>query len=138
MLMGAAALLGGVHCASAQAPLARRTSGMELRRRAIPCGDQYRTAVETIGLALWAAPETQRPAIERLLNAAAQARELVGASESGWIWPLCSDDTLARLHSSVARLESNGWLPKTPAERREAETAAANAELLKAMDAGLR
>lgn len=105
--------------------------------RQVPCQIQYAKAVETIGLARWSAPEAERPSIERLLNAASKAKELVDASFEKWEAPLCSAETLGKLHASVQTIESNGWLPATPEERREAEAAAANAELLKAINAGL-
>lgn len=107
-----------------------------LRPREIPCQTQYAQAVQTIGVARWSAPEAERPAIERLLNAAAKAKELVDSSFLQWEAPLCSADTLSKLHTSVYRLQANRWLPENPQEQREAEATAANAELLKAMDAG--
>jgi hypothetical protein len=120
-----------------QHPLSGQSSIRPLRRREIPCQVQYAQAVQTIGLARWSAPEPERPAIERLLNAAAKAKELVDASFLQWHFPLCSDDTLLRLRSSVDRLQANGWFPTSPEEQREAQAAAANAELLKAMEPGL-
>ncbi|GAC1416613.1 MAG: hypothetical protein NVSMB62_06460 [Acidobacteriaceae bacterium] len=107
-----------------------------LRQREVPCQAQYAQAVQTIGVARWSAPEPERPAIERLLNAAAKAKELVDSSFLQWEAPLCSSDTLAKLHTSVDRLQANRWLPETAQEKREAEATAVNAELLKAMDAG--
>lgn len=112
-------------------------SGHGLVERQVPCQTQYAKAVETIGLARWSAPEPERPSIERLLNAASKAKELVDASFLQWEAPLCSAETLGKLHASVQTIESKGWLPATPEERREAEAAAANAELLKAINDGL-
>lgn len=111
--------------------------GRSLKQREIPCEVQYAQAVETIGVARWSAPESERPSIERLLNAAAKAKELIDASFLQYDAALCSAETLGRLHTAVSRLQSNGWLPATPEERRGAEAAAVNAELLKAMDTGL-
>lgn len=108
-----------------------------LKQRPVPCQTQYTQAVETIGLARWSAPNPERPSIERLLNAAAKAKELVDASFLQYDASLCSAETLGRLHVSVNRLQSNGWLPSTPDERRDAQAAAVKAELLKAIDAGM-
>lgn len=105
--------------------------------RQVPCQAQYARAVETIGLARWSAPEAERPSIERLLNAAAKAKELVDASFLKWQAQLCSSETLTELRASVQTIESNGWLPATPEDRRQAEAAAANAELLKAISDGM-
>ncbi|MDP9038221.1 MAG: hypothetical protein M3O02_02970 [Acidobacteriota bacterium] len=124
------ALFPAAYDAAGQGP------GRSLRQREVPCQSVYAQAVQTIGLARWSAPEAERPAIERLLNAAAKAKELVDSSFLQWEAPLCSADTLTRLHTSIGRLQANRWLPETPEEQREAEAAAANAELLKAMDAG--
>ena len=109
-----------------------------LKQREVPCQVQYAKAVETIGLARWSAPESQRPSIERLLNAAAGAKELVDGNFLEWTFPLCSEETLSQLRASTGRLEANGWLPTSPEEKRDAQAAAANAELLKAMQAGLK
>jgi len=109
-----------------------------LKQREVPCQVQYAKAVETIGLARWSAPEAQRPSIERLLNAAAGAKELVDGTFLEWSAQLCSDETLTQLHVSTDRLEANGWLPSSPEDKRNAEAAAANDELLKAMRAGLK
>ncbi len=124
------ALTPALQYASAQGP------GRSLHQREIPCQAQYAQAVQTIGMARWTAPEPERPAIERLLNAAAKAKELVDSSFLQWEAPLCSAETLVRLHTSVERLQLNHWLPETPEDQRAAEAAAANAELLKAMDSG--
>jgi hypothetical protein len=105
--------------------------------RETPCQVQYARAVEVIGLARWSAPEAERPSIERLLNAAAKAKELVDSSFLQWEAPLCSTETLGRLHASVETIQSNRWLPSTPEAQRAAQAAAANAELLKAIGAGL-
>jgi hypothetical protein len=107
-----------------------------LHQREIPCQTQYAQAVQTIGLARWSAPESERPALERLLNAAATAKSLIDSSFLQWEAPLCSAETLGRLKTSVDRVRANRWLPETPEQEREATAAAANAELLKAMDAG--
>src|ERR1700694_4715201 len=79
-----------------------------LRQREVPCQVQYTQAVESIGLARWSAPEGERPSIERLLNAAAKAKELVDASFVQYEPSLCSSETLGRLHASVDRLQNNG------------------------------
>ena len=117
--------------------LAAQPGGRSLKQREIPCQTQYTQAVETIGLARWSAPEVERPAIERLLNAAAKAKELIDASFLQYDSSLCSAETLGRLHASIDRLHSNGWMPSTPEEHRDAQAAAVNAELLKAMDVGM-
>jgi hypothetical protein len=124
-------------CTPAITLLAAQPGDRSLKQRDVPCQVQYAQAVETIGLARWSAPEPERPSIERLLNAAAKAKELIDASFQQYDTALCSSETLGRLHASVDRLQSNGWLPSTPEERRDAEAAAVNAELLKAMDAGM-
>lgn len=126
-----------IACIPAVSAGAAQPGGHSLRQRDVPCQAQYTQAVETIGLARWSAPEVERPSIERLLNAAAKAKELVDASFVQYEPSLCSPETLRRLHASLDKLERNGWLPATPEERRGAEVAAVNAELLKAMDAGL-
>ena len=113
-----------------------QSGGHTLKRRDVPCQAQYSQAVQTIGMARWSAPEPERPPIERLLNAAANAKELVDSSFLQWEASLCSANTLARLQRSVEKLQSSGWLPTTAEEQRQAEAAAANAELLKAIDAG--
>lgn len=130
--------LGFVLLLSVPAPSswAAQPGGHPLKQREVPCQTQYAEATEIIGLARWSAPEAERPSIERLLNAAARAKELVDASFLQYDASLCSTETLGRLHASVDRLKSNGWLPTTPDQRRDAEAAAANAELLKAIDAG--
>jgi hypothetical protein len=127
-----AAGLGGVGQFLAQPPI------RPLKQREIPCQVQYAQAVQTIGLARWTAPEPERPSIERLLNAAAHAKELVDGSFLDWAFPLCSGETLSRLQASVDRLDANGWLPTSPEDKRDAQAAAANAELMKAMQAGVR
>jgi hypothetical protein len=123
--------LGKVQAVIAQTPI------RPLKQRVIPCPVQYAEAVRTIGLARWSAPEAERPGIERLLNAAAGAKELVDGDFLEWVEPLCFTETLAQLRLSVERLEANKWLPSSPEERRVAQAAAANAELLKAIQAGL-
>lgn len=123
-------------CAPAVSLLAAQPAGRSLHERDIPCQTQYAQAVGTIGLARWSAPEGERPSIERLLNAAAKAKELIDASFLHYDSSLCSAETLGRLHGSVERLQNNGWLPEGPEQRRDAQAAAVNAELLKAMDAG--
>jgi hypothetical protein len=123
--------LGAVQSVIAQAPI------RPLKQRLIPCQVQYAQSVQTIGLARWSAPESERPGIERLLNAAAEAKELVDEDFLQWVDTLCSTDTLSQLRGSVDRLEANKWLPSSPEEKRTAQAAAANAELLKAIQAGL-
>ena len=123
--------LGVVQSALAQTPM------RPLKQRVIPCQVQYAQAVRTIGLARWSAPESERPGIERLLNAAAEAKELVDGEFLQWVDILCSTDTLSQLQLSVDRLEQNKWPPLSPEERRVAQATAANAELLKAIQAGL-
>jgi hypothetical protein len=123
-------------CMSAVSVFAAQPASRSLKQRDVPCQAQYAQAVETIGLARWSAPEAERASIERLLNAAAKAKELIDASFLQYDPALCSAETLGRLHASVDRLQSNGWLPSSPEERRDAQAAAVNAELLKAMDAG--
>ena len=131
LLLSIAVLLSpAIPFATAQSP------SHELVQRQVPCQAQYASAIETIGLARWSAPEAERPSIERLLNAAAKAKELVDASFLKWQVQLCSSETLGRLHASVQTIESNGWLPTSPEDRRQAEAAAANAELLKAISDG--
>lgn len=125
-----ATMMSAIHSSRGQAP------DRSLRQREVPCQAQYAQAVQTIGVARWSAPEPERPAIERLLNAAAKAKELVDSSFLQWEAPLCSMDTLSKLHTSVDRLQANRWLPETAPEKRAAEATAVNAELLKAMDAG--
>jgi hypothetical protein len=110
-----------------------QSHGRALNQRQVPCQTQYAQAVQTIGMARWSAPEAERPAIERLLNAASKAKELIDASFLQWDDSLCSTETIGRLRSSVDRLQANGWLPVTPEQRREAEAAAVNEELLKAL-----
>jgi hypothetical protein len=124
--------LGGVGQAFAQSQI------RPLKRREVPCQVQYAKAVQTIGLARWTAPEPERPSIERLLNAAAHAKELVDGRFLEWDFPLCSRETLSQLQASVDRLDANGWLPTSPEDKRDAQAVAANAELMKAMQAGLR
>lgn len=124
-------------CAPAVSMLAAQPGRRSLKQREVPCQTQYAQAVDTIGMARWSAPEAERPAIERLLNAAAKAKELIDASFLQYDASLCSADTLGRLHASLDRLRSNGWLPPTPEERRDAQAAAVNAELLKAIEAGM-
>ena len=118
-------------------PAVSQTPEHSLHSREVPCQTQYAKAVQTIGLARWSAPEAERPSIERLLNAASKAKELVDASFLQWEQSLCSTETLSKLHVSVDRLESNHWVPTSPEDLRAAQAAAANAELLKAMDAGM-
>ena len=123
--------LGALQHAVAQTPI------RPLKHREIPCQVQYAQAVRTISLARWSAPESERPGIERLLNAAAEAKELVDGEFLQWVDILCSTDTLSQLQLSVDRLEQNKWPPLSPEERRVAQATAANAELLKAIQAGL-
>jgi hypothetical protein len=107
---------------------------IKIRKR--PCQLQYAQAVQTIGLARWSAPESARPSLERLLNAAARAKELVDVDFQQWVWPLCSTETLSQLRISVDRIEANRWLAADPEDQRDAQVTAANSELLKALDAG--
>jgi len=123
--------LGAAQYAVAQTPI------RPLKHREIPCQVQYAQAVRSIGLARWSAPESERPSIERLLNAAAEAKELIDGDFFQWVDPLCSAETLSQLRLSVDRLEGNKWFPSSPEERRPAQAEAANAELLKAIRAGL-
>jgi hypothetical protein len=88
-------------------------------------------------LARWSAPESERPSIERLLNAAVEAKELIDGDFLQWVDPLCSAETLSQLRLAVDRLEGNKWFPSSPEERRPVQAEAANAELLKAIQAGL-
>ncbi len=109
-----------------------------LKIRERPCQLQYAQAIQTIGLARWSAPDYARPSLERLLNAAARAKELVDVDFQQWVLPLCSTETLSRLKTSVDLIETNRWLPVDPEDRRDAEVTAANSELLKALGAGLK
>jgi hypothetical protein len=109
-----------------------------LKQRERPCQLQYAQAIQTIGIARWSAPESARPGLERLLNAAARAKEFVDVDFQEWVWPLCSTETLSQLHLSVDRIQANGWLPADPEDQRDAKVAAANSELLKALDAGFK